>query len=269
MPANDAAALHSAPSGGDDLPLLIDAARAAGAIALAQWRTDIAVTAKPDGSPVSTADLAVDAALRGALTAARPGNAWLSEETPDDPARLAVRHCFVVDPIDGTRAYLDGQRTWALSLAVVEDGAAVAAVVYLPARALLYAAARGRGATLNGESLRVGTHGLPDGARTLANRATYETPLWRGAVPGFERHFRPSMAYRLALVAQGRFDAMLTLRPAWEWDIAAGSLLVTEAGGRVTDRTGAALRFNTPNRQADGVIAANATLHAGVLAAVN
>jgi myo-inositol-1(or 4)-monophosphatase len=244
-----------------DLPLLIDAARAAGEIARRHWRADPQVWDKGAEGPVTEADLAVDRHLRGALLAARPGYGWLSEETPDDASRLAAEHAFIVDPIDGTRAFLAGETSWAHSLAISEGGSITAAVVYLPVEAKLYAAAAGQGATLNGTPLRVASAPSPDGARVLANRAALDPAHWREGLPRIDRHFRPSLAYRLALVAEGRFDAMLTFRPAWEWDIAAGALLVGEAGGAATDRRGAALRFNTPDRRLDGVVAAGHDLH--------
>ncbi|SFP90197.1 3'(2'),5'-bisphosphate nucleotidase CysQ [Tranquillimonas alkanivorans] len=248
-----------------DLPLLIDAAQAAGEIARKHWRADPQVWDKGGtAGPVTEADLAVDAHLRAALGHARPEYGWLSEESEDDPARHEAKRIFVVDPIDGTRAFVAGEETWALSLAVAEHGRVMAAVVYLPVMDKLYAAGLGQGAALNGAPLSVSAHGEADGARVLANRPNFRPENWSGPVPNFKRSFRPSLAYRLTLVAEGRYDAMFTLVPAWEWDIAAGSLIVREAGGTVTDRHGAPLRFNTADRRADGVIAAPDALHASI-----
>lgn len=249
-----------------DLDLLITAAQDAGLIALRFWQQPVEVETKPDGSPVSAADLAVDAALRKVLTAARPDYGWMSEESADDPARLTAPATFIVDPIDGTRAYLDHSRDWALSLAVIRGGVPVAGVVHLPARGTTYAAAAGQGATRDGVPLQVSPRAQVDGASMLAARPLYAARNWPRGVPGFDRHFRSSMAWRLALVAEGRFDAMMTLRPSWDWDIAAGILLAAEAGAAVTDRTGAALRLNGPDRRSDGVVAANAVLHAAIRA---
>ena len=247
-----------------DLDLLLDAAREAEAIALAHWRRDPKVWEKGVDGPVSEADFAVDAFLRDALGAARPGYGWLSEETPDDPAARAASRVFVVDPIDGTRAYIAGEATWAHSLAVVEDGRPVAAVVHLPVRKKTYAAALGQGATLNGAPLRASDRSEVAGATFLAARASFEAQHWQGPVPHVDRAFRPSLAYRLALVGEGRFDGMLTLRPTWEWDVAAGALVATEAGAIVTDRRGRPLRFNNADPRLDGVLAAGPVLHAAV-----
>ncbi len=251
----------------DDLPLLIDAALTAGDIACRHWGGAPRIWTKSDDSPVSAADLEVDAALREALLAARPGYGWLSEESRDDPARLHREHCFILDPIDGTRAFLNNEKTWAISLAVAQGSAIAAAVVHLPARGRTYTAAAGRGAWLNGRPLVASARGEPDGARLLASRPTYAAQNW-SRVPAFERMFRSSLAYRIACVGEGRADAMLTLRPAWEWDVAAGALIAAEAGARVTDRFGGPLRFNTPGRRSQGVLAANPVLHDAIRAAL-
>jgi myo-inositol-1(or 4)-monophosphatase len=91
---------------------------------------------------------------------------------------------------------------------------------------------------------------------------------WIAGDPGFKRAHRPSLAYRLGLVGQGRFDGMVTLRKSWEWDIAAGALIVTEAGGYCTDKTGASLRFNNPDPRLNGVLAAGTSIHADLLSSL-
>lgn len=247
---------------GSDLELLIDAARAAGDIALHHKRRGLDVEDKPDGAgPVTQADFAVDRALRESLTTARPDYAWLSEETEDHPARLGVSRVFVVDPIDGTRSFINGEATWAHSLAIVENGVATQGVVYLPEMDLMYSASRSQGAFCNGERLRASSVGDLGEARVLATKPNMDPKHWRTAAPAFARSHRPSLAYRLCLVAQGRYDAMLTLRPSWEWDIAAGAVILSEAGAMVTDRNAAPLRFNNPVPQTDGVLGAGPRLH--------
>ncbi|MEL7211051.1 MAG: 3'(2'),5'-bisphosphate nucleotidase CysQ [Pseudomonadota bacterium] len=247
-----------------DLDLLIAAAQEAGKIASGYFKDDPQTWEKDGGAgPVTEADLAVDTMLRTELMASRPGYAWLSEETEDSPERLDAETVFIVDPIDGTRAFIEGSRTWSHSLAVAKDGMVMAAVVYLPMRDKLYAAARGQGATLNGAPLRVSESAL-DGATMLANKWNMNAEYWRDEVPPVQRHFRSSIAYRMALIAEGKFDAMITLRDSWEWDIAAGDLLIREALGLVTDRHNAPLQFNNPHPQTKGVLAANAPLHAAL-----
>jgi myo-inositol-1(or 4)-monophosphatase len=255
----------------DDLELLIRAAREAGQIATKVAGKDAQRWEKPDGAgPVTEADLAVNAMLETLLPAARPGYGWLSEETDDNTDRLDRSRVFIVDPIDGTRSFADGSRTWAHSLAVATDGIVTAAVVYLPQRDLLYSAAAGQGAFLNGDRISLSAQGDLTNAVILAAKPNTRSEHWRsGHCPSFNRSYRPSLAYRLATVAQGKFDGMLTLRPSWEWDIAAGDLLLREAGGVCSDRTGASLRFNNPHPKLNGVIATNPALHRQFLDALD
>ena len=224
---------------------------------------------KPGGAgPVTEADMAVNDLLEERLRAARPGYGWLSEETEDDAARLAAERVFIVDPIDGTRSFIEGSGTWAHALAVAERGVVTAAVVYLPMRDKLYAAAQGQGAALNDQAIRVSARNDLQGASVLAAKPNLAPQHWPRGVPDIKRAHRPSLAYRLSLVAEGRFDAMLTLRPSWEWDIAAGELILREAGARTSDRRAGALRFNNPDPRVEGVVAANPRLHAALIEAL-
>lgn len=249
-----------------DIALLIGAARRSGGIAKRYFRQNPDVTDKPDGAgPVTAADLAVNAMLEGYLQAARPDYGWLSEETEDNADRLHSARQFVIDPIDGTRAFVEGNKDWAHSLAIVENGRPVAAAVYLPMHDMMFAAGVKAGATLNGNSIRV-TDPAMDKAEILGAKPNFDARFWKGGhVPPVKRAFRSSLAYRLCLVAQGRFDGMMTLRPSWEWDIAAGALIVQEAGGAITDQCGATLRFNNPHPQVPGVLGAGARLHSELL----
>lgn len=250
-----------------DLHLLAAAAEAAAGIAMAAFGTGIAVTEKPDGhGPVTEADLAIDRLLHDRLREARPGYGWLSEETEDDPARLAADRVFIVDPIDGTRAFIAGQKAWGHSLAVAEDGVVVAGVVHLPALGLVYRAARGQGAWRNGARIGATSRHDPEGARLLATAAQLEPARWPGGVPKVERLFRPSIAYRLCLVADGSADAMLSFRDTWEWDLAAGELIAREAGALVTDVAGGLHRYNAARPLVAGALAAGPPLHAALIA---
>lgn len=250
---------------GPDLELLTRAAREAGDIARGYFGCRNRVWEKAANDPVSEADLAVDQYLREALLAARPDYGWLSEETEDAPERRDRERIFVVDPIDGTRAFIAGERTWALSLAVVAKGRPEAGVVYLPMKDRLYSAERGRGGRLNGARIAVSSRPGGRGARILAARPALDDHNWPGGPPPVDRHFRPSLAYRLCLVAEGRFDAMLTLRDSWEWDLAAGALIASESGAAVTDRTGHPLVLNKPHPVSQGVLAATPGVHADLL----
>lgn len=240
-----------------DLELLVQAAYDSGKIANRFFQADPQVWHKDDNQgPVTEADLAVNAILTEKLRKARPDYGWLSEETEDTTERLSATHVFIVDPIDGTRAFIQGAKDWSHSLAIARDGQITAAAVYLPCRDQMFAAALGKGATLNGTPIKVSNTSDLNGATVLGAKPNFADEYWTDGTPPVERHFRSSLAYRLALVAQGRFDAMVTLRPAWEWDIAAGDLIVTEAGGLVTDRMGAPLCFNNSEPLLNGVVAA-------------
>ncbi|WP_204112742.1 3'(2'),5'-bisphosphate nucleotidase CysQ [Shimia biformata] len=252
-----------------DLALLIDAAQEAGKIATRFLGQSNRQWDKPGGAgPVTEADLAVNAMLERELRTARPDYGWLSEESTDDPARLEASRVFIIDPIDGTRSFIEGSNTWAHSLAIAERGKVIAGVVFLPMRDKLYAAATDEGASLNGAPISPSVHNDLSGASLLAARPVMAAEHWKSGAPNVRRSHRPSLAYRLALVAEGRYDAMLTLRPTWEWDIAAGTVILQEAGAMATDRKGDQLRFNNPDPRQKGMIAANAGLHPHIAGAL-
>lgn len=249
-----------------DLTLLIEAAEEAGKIASRFTGTTAQRWDKPGGAgPVTEADLAVNAMLEAELQAARPDYGWLSEETEDNDARLERDTVFIIDPIDGTRSFTEGSRTWAHSLAIAHKGVVTAAVIFLPLRGLMYTAAAGKGAFLNDKPMAPGERAKLPGADVLTNRGSMDRKHWRDGPPDITRSYRPSLAYRMALVAQGRYDAMLTMFPAWEWDIAAGDLILREAGAAVTDKTGAPLVFNNPTPRTNGVVAGSHAVHSAIV----
>lgn len=251
---------------GPDLALLIEAAREAGEIAMGYFRRSPRVWEKPGEGPVTEADIAVNEALMARLRGARPAYGWLSEESPDTEERLDCEHLFLIDPIDGTSAFIAGEASFSHSIAVAQGGVVTAAVVYLPAMDRLYTAEAGGPALLNGETIHCSGQQEPDGATLLTPKANLDPSLWHGAPPRVERHFRPSVAFRLCLVAEGAFDGMLSLRQAWEWDIAAGALIAERAGARVTNRRGEAIDFNAVVPRSNGVVAAAPGVHAGLVA---
>lgn len=245
-----------------DLALLIDAARASADIARGFFKESPEVWEKEDGAgPVTEADLAVDTMLRSELRANRPDFGWLSEETEDDASRLSREHVFIVDPIDGTRAFIAGERTWSHSLAIARNGRVTAAAVYVPMLDRMYTAAEGTVSELNGAPIEASKQAVLQGATVLAAKPNLKDGHWTDGAPPVSRHFRPSLAYRLSLVGHGRFDAMITLRDCWEWDIAAGELIVRQAGGTATDMRNKPLLFNNPRPMTFGCIAAGAELH--------
>ena len=227
---------------------LNDAAREAGAIALDFFRhgeqTRARIDYKMGGSPVTEADLAVDAFLRERLGGAFAGAGWLSEETEDDPSRLGRAHVLIVDPIDGTRAFLAGDPRWAVSIALVVEGRPVAGVVHAPALDETYAAARGHGAVLNDAVIAVSRRAALDGARIAGPKPMVEA-IGRAAGLSFDQQSKiPSLAYRMALLARGAIDLALASEKSHDWDIAAADLILEEAGGRLVEATGEPLLYN-------------------------
>ncbi len=251
-----------------DLALLTAAAQAAGEIALARRASGFETWDKPGGAgPVTEADLEIDRMLRAELVGARPDYGWLSEETADEPAaRRAASRVFVVDPIDGTRAYARGEEGFCHALAVVEDGRAVAGVVHLPARGETYAATLEGGATKDGAPIRPSAREALEGAAVLATAAGMKPERWPGGTPPVERHFRNALAWRVCLVAEGAFDASISLGPVWEWDAASAALIAAEAGARVTDVRGVAPAFNVLDPRLQGLIVAAPALVGPILA---
>ncbi|RIA47390.1 3'(2'),5'-bisphosphate nucleotidase CysQ [Dichotomicrobium thermohalophilum] len=253
----------------EDYDLLRRAVRDAGATALTYFRRDTPVYHKGDGSEVTDADLAVDAQLHAELRTPRPAYGWLSEETIDETERLDARRVWIVDPIDGTRAFIQDRDQWVISAALVEDGEPVAAAVYNPARDELFAAFSGHGAELNGKPAQVSPRHDLHGALILAPKGVAKRAGWHEpGEPDVRTTFVYSIAYRMCLVAAGRADGLIAKGRKSEWDVAAGTLIVQEAGGRVTSTDGARYRFNQSKPLLDGTIAAPPGLHERLLAAV-
>jgi myo-inositol-1(or 4)-monophosphatase len=247
--------------GPSDLQLLEEAVRAGGAIALQYYQTDYKRWSKDCGSPVTEADLAVNGYLQETLTAARPDYGWLSEESADDDARLSKSHVFVIDPIDGTVAFLKGRPHFTICAAVVVAGRPSCGAIYNPASDELYAARLGAGATRNGVAIAPGTRNTIAGCAMLGDR----TQLSRPPFPPMHLQNRNSVAYRIMLVADGSADASVSLTAKRDWDLAAADIILHEAGGRLTDARGAPLTYNRPSTLQPSLVAANPALHAAFL----
>ncbi len=245
------------------LALLIEAALAGGEIAMRYFRPGAGTAARIDykhgGSPVTEADLEVDRFLRNRLCAALPQAAWLSEETADDLRRLDFGHVIVVDPIDGTRGYVEGDRRWAVSIALVGDGRPVAGVVHAPAMGQTYAARAEGGARRNGTEIHVTRRGLLPGA-ALAAPAGFIRPLIQ-AVPVNLGEKVPSLACRFAAVAAGDIDCAVASPNAHDWDIAAVDLILHEAGGLLSAADGLPLTYNRRLPRHPTLYAAGLELH--------
>ena len=254
-----------------DLELIEQAGLEAGELAL-QFKRDgqVRTWSKEGGSPVTNADLAVDAFLKERLIGARPDYGWLSEETADDPARLAARRVFVVDPIDGTVAYIRDRPFWVVSIAVVQDGQPIAGVLRAPDLEETYTAQAAGGARRNGVAIHVGSRAALEGGAMLSDAKTIRDPRWPQPWPEDMRvESRNSVAYRMALAASGAFDAVLALSSKCDWDLAAADLIVREAGGVSTDHQGRPFAYNLPSPEKPSLVSANPALHQLIIGRVN
>ncbi len=245
-----------------DLRTLKNAVAEAVEIARSYFENGAKVWEKSPNNPVTEADLAVDALLKDRLTGARPEYGWLSEETADDPRRLSCARVWMVDPIDGTRAFVRHVPEFTVCAGLVEDGRPIAGVVANPMTGETFAAVAGGGCERNGVRAHVSDRsGLADavilGSRHLVESAT-------GPLATTEFRKMNSIAYRMALVAVGSVDATVAMSGESDWDTAAAEVIVSEAGGIVTDLSGALIRYNLEIPRHSGVIVAGPKLH-GVL----
>jgi myo-inositol-1(or 4)-monophosphatase len=252
-----------------DLALIEEAVRRAGEIARRYYGQPCRRWSKSRGEPVTEADLAIDHFLRGRLEAARPDYGWLSEETGRDPTRTGADRQFIVDPIDGTTAFLKERPHFSISVAVADGGRAVAGVVYNPITEEFFSAAESLGARLNGTPIHVSGCAALEGCRMLGHKDVLSPPASaqpKGAVwPPMNIESRSSIAYRMALVAAGQFDAAVVLTSKHDWDMAAGDIIVREAGGIASSRNGEPLEFGGPGAIQRSLICAGPVLHAALV----
>ena len=245
---------------------VLAAAREAGALAVQRFCTDVHCERKADGSPVTEVDWAVDALLRERLMAALPEAGWLSEESTAGDDWLAHRQVWCIDPLDGTGGYLRRDPHWCISVALLQDGTPVLGVIHAPALERTWQAALGNGALMNGMTARVSNRQGLKGARIIGPKRILDASAWETPWPPVEVRRYPSLALRLAYVASGEADGMLALGGKNYWDVAAGEIIVREAGGLVSDVEGERLRYDVAAARVNGVIAAPEQLFDEMLA---
>jgi myo-inositol-1(or 4)-monophosphatase len=265
LPVSDTAGLKSY---ADDLALMLEASRLAADIAMSHFRQDPEVWYKHGGrSPVSEADIAIDELLKKMLLAARPDYGWLSEEAEDTEHRLAYSRVFIIDPIDGTRAYVAGRPDWCVSVGLVEDGKPVAGVLAAPARGEIWQAHLGGGAFLNNIRLAASDQEPEDAPLHVA----VPDMVARQMRPGAEANLKkvaggPSLALRVAAVAQGELDGVFVRPQASEWDLAAADTLLAETGHILVDQAGVRMAYNAPDPSRGLLLAASREQVPGLLA---
>ena len=249
----------------EDLALIKEAVLAAGKIAKDAYdANDSKVWDKPNNSPVTDADIAVNDYLLKTLCETRPSYGWLSEETKDDHSRHACPRTFVVDPIDGTRAFIDRTPNFAVSVAIIEDGQSIAGVVFNPLKDEIFEASLGGGAKLNGTPITAPDAEAIEGIRMVGYARKFRRLNW----PDMDCHVANSMAYRMVLVACGQADATVAFTPKSDWDVAAAQLIASEAGATVTNLHGIKPSYDGDTTSGLGVICAGKTLHALLLARI-
>lgn len=234
---------------------------------MAHFRQDPEVWYKNEGrSPVSEADIAIDGLLRKVLLDARPGYGWLSEESEDSERRLSRRRVFIIDPIDGTRAYVAGRPDWCVSIGLVEDGKPVAGVLAAPARGEVWHGRLGGGAFLNDARLAAGHGERPDSPLRVAVPDPVAVKMRPGAIAGLDRVAGgPSLALRVAAVAQGELDGVYIRPQASEWDLAAADTLLGETCHMLVDKAGAPMLYNAPDPARGLLLAASRQQVPGLL----
>lgn len=253
-----------------DFALLKEVVREAGALAMRFYCTDHKQWSKAhDNTPVTEADIAVNDLLLQRLGSARPDYGWLSEETEDDNSRLTRERVWVVDPIDGTRAFAKRWPHFVISVALVEAGRPLLGVLFNPATDEFFEARLGGGAFLNGRPIHVSGAMAIEGCRMAAYPPMFRHPAWREPWPEMEILERNSVAYRIALVACGAADAALALNGKNDWDLAAADIILHEAGGRMTTHDGNLFSYNRPTTRHPSLLAAGPMLHNAISARVS
>jgi myo-inositol-1(or 4)-monophosphatase len=255
-----------------DLELAWAAAAAAGDLAMRAFGSDHVIRHKAADQPVTATDTAVDLLLRDLLQSARPEYGWLSEETADAPDRLRQHRVWIVDPIDGTRAYIDGEAEFSISIGLAEAGVPQVGVVHAPALGETYWAVRGAGAWRGpvGASVRLGVRAWSAGERAtvLASRTDRRSGRLSGVEAVASVRATGSTAYKIARVAAGLEHGYATPAQRSEWDVCAAALLIEEAGGVITDGAGRPLDFNRPAPHHTGIVAAGSGFHPTLLDAL-
>lgn len=244
-----------------DHKLLLSAIQKAGNYVQGRFQRSQKVWSKGKSHPVCEADIETNVILRDILTGERPSYGWLSEESEDNMERLDRNRIWVVDPIDGTNSYLKGIPEFAVSVGLIENGEALAGAIFNPAQGEMFDATKGGGAFLNNKQISVTTKSTFSNLQILASRSEFNESRWPERFNPDNVRTMSSIAYKLASIAAGRFDATASAWPKADWDICAGCLLVSEAGGTITSIGGKTMTFNKKQPVHPTCLASNGLMH--------
>jgi myo-inositol-1(or 4)-monophosphatase len=237
----------------------------AGKLALKWFKKDPEQWKKDDGSLVSKADIEINDLLNKLLKNKNPEFGWLSEENEDDKSRLNKKITFVVDPLDGTKAFLEGKKEFSISVAIVKNGLPISGIVFSPSTDEMFEAEKNKGSWKNNKKVIISNYNRLEKCKMIAFKPMFSHPAWKEPWPKMDVENRNSIAYRMALVASGQYDAMMALNSKNDWDIAAGDLLISESGGIVTLHTNKKIIYNTENTKKPSVIGTNKAIHEKII----
>ncbi|MBT3251303.1 MAG: 3'(2'),5'-bisphosphate nucleotidase CysQ [Candidatus Marinimicrobia bacterium] len=235
----------------------------AGAEIMKFYKSQYNITDKGYHNPVTDADFAANTSIHDILRNEYPGYGWLSEETADSQERLSRTRVWIVDPLDGTKEFIEGVPNFVVSIGLVENGIPILGVLYNPVTQEMMDAARGMGARYNGSPVTCSNKTKLNESSVVISRSETRKGLWKGTESWFsEQAHIGSVAYKLGLTASGKYDSFATLRPKNEWDVCAGHVILKEAGGLLLNLADKSERmYNQPNPLiTPGLVGGNAEL---------
>ena len=263
-----------------ELRLASELARGAGAAILDLYDRPIEVQQKFNlnlSEPVTLADKIANDLIVNAIRRHFPDDGILAEESVDTDRRLAKRRVWMIDPLDGTNGFIDGNGDFAVQIGLAEDGEAVLGVVYQPLTGLLYRAVRGQGTWIeraNEEPQQARVSAQSElSMMCLAASRSHRSPRMDQVVKAFgvkQEVRRGSVGIKVGLIIERQCDLYVHLSPRTkQWDTCAPQIILKEAGGRFSDLFGGPISYNAPEVQHhNGLVATNGAAHARVIGAL-
>lgn len=239
------------------LKLAKEAAFKAGGIIASYYGKNLEVTHKSAVQPLTKADLEANDAIREILKKNFPDYGWLSEEDTDNLDRQPKSHLWIVDPLDGTRDFINHNPEFAVSIGLAVDKKSILGIVYNPITEELFHAVKGHGAFLNDKKISVKKRQSGEKMELIVSRSEYNRGDWDALKGTFKISSTGGCAYKMAKIAEGVADGTFTHNPKSEWDVCAGEIIVQEAGGIVTKIDGKPIVYNRELPIIDALIYCN------------